>query len=202
MDTAPRFPADNFAGAYGGRDLPYLPKWAKAKLAVAYVMKIENCNKFEALRQLEAARFDGQLRVVARYSFDPWREDSLVHTFDLERLWPNPTATLSVAEPAPAEGATDGVAADGIEAESRIYHTGVPGKPTSWSLIEAECRHRYNAGERHVSKGGAQSPSEWARILLHWLQGKHPSAPRPTLKTLSNNLSPLLSRLRANSPDP
>jgi putative DNA primase/helicase len=48
--------------------------------------------------------------------------------------------------------------------EAPIYHTGLPGKPTSWSLIEGECRRRYYAGERYVLKGDAESPSEWARV--------------------------------------
>jgi hypothetical protein len=35
------------------------------------------------------------------------------------------------------------------EEQAPPYRTGLPGKPTSWHLVEAECRRRHNDGERH-----------------------------------------------------
>jgi hypothetical protein len=68
--------------------------------------------------------------------------------------------------------------------------TGLPGKPTSWHLIEAECRRRYQAGERHDTK------AEWARQLRAWIISQHPGMPPPTEKTIANRLTELLRELR------
>jgi hypothetical protein len=82
-----------------------------------------------------------------------------------------------------------------------LYSTGLPGKPTSWHLIEAECRCRWEAGERYPNdRTGQESPSEWARALVEWLRTVHSEAPQPKPKTLTNKLSPLLRLLTANSP--
>jgi hypothetical protein len=71
------------------------------------------------------------------------------------------------------------------------YSTGLAGKPTSWHLIEPECRRRYNAGERHPTR------AEWARTLASWLGSEHPSAAVTKPKTLTNRLSGLLRELEA-----
>jgi hypothetical protein len=68
--------------------------------------------------------------------------------------------------------------------------TGLAGRPTSWHLIEAECRHRFAAGERY------SKTVEWAKVLQKWLPSAHPEAPPPQLKTLTNKLTPLLRELR------
>ena len=79
-----------------------------------------------------------------------------------------------------------------------IYRTGLPGKPTTWHLLESECRRRYADGERHSNeKTGGESPSEWATILIAWLQSAHPTAASPTPKTVANRLSPFLRALGA-----
>jgi hypothetical protein len=79
-----------------------------------------------------------------------------------------------------------------------IYRTGLVGKPTTWHLLESECRRRYAGGERHTNeKTGGESPSEWATILIAWLQSAHPTAASPTPKTVTNRLSPLLRTLGA-----
>jgi len=75
-----------------------------------------------------------------------------------------------------------------------VYRTGLAGKPTSWHLIQAECRRRWQAGERHPGNIG-ESRSDWGRILLEWLKREHPSAPRPTEKTLKSKLGGLLREL-------
>jgi hypothetical protein len=81
-----------------------------------------------------------------------------------------------------------------------IYRTGLPGKPTSWHLIEPECRRCWEAGERHPNdRTGRESPSEWARVLIAWLRSKHPTAPIPTPKTAGNKLSELLRELAATA---
>jgi hypothetical protein len=76
------------------------------------------------------------------------------------------------------------------------YRTGLQGKPTSWQLIEAECRRRYAAGERHPGNLG-ESRAEWARELVQWLRIAHPLAPAVTVKTLTNRLGPLLRELQS-----
>lgn len=71
-------------------------------------------------------------------------------------------------------------------------HTGLPGKPTAWHLIEAECRRRYTAGERHDKK------AEWARALRAWVVSAHPGVAGPTEKTIANRLTDLLRELQNN----
>jgi hypothetical protein len=76
------------------------------------------------------------------------------------------------------------------------YNTGLPGKPSSWHLVEAECRRRYEAGERHPNDlTERESPAEWARVLIDWLANTHPQAPPLTRKALTNRLSSFLREL-------
>lgn len=81
------------------------------------------------------------------------------------------------------------------------YRTGAAGRPTSWDLIEGECRRRYDAGERHPGKSG-ESRTEWARLLIGWLKLAHAGAPVPQQKTLTNKLGALLRELAGNGPLP
>jgi hypothetical protein len=74
-----------------------------------------------------------------------------------------------------------------------IYRTGLVGKPTSWHLIEVECRRRWQAGERHPGRL-FENRAEWARTLLR----EHPTAPVPTDKTVTNRLASLLRELAEN----
>jgi hypothetical protein len=78
----------------------------------------------------------------------------------------------------------------------RTYQTGMAGRPTSWHLIERECRRRYEAGERHAGKSG-ESPTGWADSLIPWLADTHPEATPLTQKAATNKLSPLLRELQA-----
>jgi hypothetical protein len=66
-------------------------------------------------------------------------------------------------------------------------------------MIEAECRRRYEEGERHPGIAG-ESAAEWGRMLIAWLREAHKDAPMPKEKTLSNRLGELLRRLAANAP--
>jgi hypothetical protein len=88
-----------------------------------------------------------------------------------------------------------GAAADTTISEM-VHRTGLAGKPTSWHLIETECRRRYAEGERHPGKIG-ESPTEWARVLIKWFKLEHPRAAPVTEKALTNRLSPLLRELRS-----
>jgi hypothetical protein len=78
--------------------------------------------------------------------------------------------------------------------------TGTAGRPSSWHLVETECRRRYKAGERHPGKVG-ESPKAWADVLLAWFQENHPGAPPLSLKTARNNLSRLLQKLERAEPE-
>lgn len=80
------------------------------------------------------------------------------------------------------------------------YCTGLPGRPTSWHLIEGECRRRYQAGERHPNNAGREMTAEWSRVLGTWLSQNHPDAARVTQKTLSNRLAGLLRELQGAMP--
>ena len=63
--------------------------------------------------------------------------------------------------------------------------TGLPGRRTSWHLIEPECRRRYAAKERHPGRAG-ESRAEWACTLITWLKATHPKAPVPKPKSVKN----------------
>jgi hypothetical protein len=89
----------------------------------------------------------------------------------------------------PAGDAAQSDAAADTATTQAVYRTGLPGKPSSWYLIEAECRRRYAQGARHPTI------AEWARILIAWLQLTHKDAPAPTVKTVSHRLSGLLREL-------
>jgi len=117
----------------------------------------------------------------------------------VENLLPN-DATLS-DDTAMAPTPLDSAAAP--PAEGKVipfaYHTGLAGRPTSWELIEAECRRRYAAGGRHPGRLD-ESRAEWARVLIVWLKSAHKGAPVPKQKTLTNRLGELLRELAAGAP--
>jgi hypothetical protein len=87
-------------------------------------------------------------------------------------------------------------AVSGEANESEIYRTGVAGRPTSWSLVEAEVRRHWDKLPRNEMTPKLET-AEWARIILRWLRRKHPKAPRLMEKTLKNKLAPLLRQLRS-----
>jgi hypothetical protein len=83
------------------------------------------------------------------------------------------------------------------------YRTGTAGRPTSWSLIEAECRRQYAEGHRHPNvRTKIESPAEWARELIAWLEEAHKGAPVLKEKTLTNKLGALLRKLEREAPSP
>jgi hypothetical protein len=114
-------------------------------------------------------------------------------------LWPNDEANPD-RRPANWDGMRATTSKSDTVIVPRVYHSGSAGRPTSWYLIEAECRCRWKAGERHPGRAPLESPTEWGRVLIDWLRSEHPAAPAPKLKTVTNQLSPLLRKLSANSP--
>jgi hypothetical protein len=60
--------------------------------------------------------------------------------------------------------------------------TGVPGRPTSIHLVEAEFVARCDRKEVKASL------AEEAEVLAAWLRNEHPNSPRLTAKTIKNNL--------------
>jgi hypothetical protein len=105
---------------------------------------------------------------------------------DLDKIWPELRPQPEPVVIPPAEPVVTAPAS----------RTGLPGRPTSWHLIEAECRKRYAAGERHPgSKMGTESRAEWARALLKWFKTTQEGAPVPTEKTVVNKLAELLREL-------
>jgi len=103
-------------------------------------------------------------------------------------------AARNALQPGLAPGSSAVAESAVAAADVAVYRTGLPGKPTSWHLLEMECRRRYAAGECHPKV------AEWARVLIAWLRSAHPSAPPPTEKTARNKLSPLLRELKADRP--
>jgi hypothetical protein len=101
-----------------------------------------------------------------------------------ERLTPQEVTQRGAEADEPWSGDGGGIAVP--------YRTGLAGRPTAWSLIEAECRRRYALGERRGTR------AEWGRVLIKWLQSKHAGAPAVQQKTLTNKLSGLLRELEAN----
>jgi hypothetical protein len=63
-----------------------------------------------------------------------------------------------------------------------IYHTGLPGKPTSIPLVRKEL---YARAER---KETAETLEKEASALSEWLRKAHPTAPPATTKTIKNAL--------------
>jgi hypothetical protein len=78
-------------------------------------------------------------------------------------------------------------------ARKGLRRTGLPGRPSSWDLIEVECRRRYDAGERY------QTRAEWARVLIAWLKAEHKDAAVPEQKTVTNRLAGLMRELGASA---
>lgn len=107
--------------------------------------------------------------------------------------WEMPTELLGLAgEPAPSS-----LQADAANPR-QIYRTLLPGRPTSWHLIEEECCRRWKAGDRHPNdRTKLQSPAKWAEVLIGWLAKEHREAPKTTKKTVSGKLGPLLRKLAA-----
>jgi hypothetical protein len=61
--------------------------------------------------------------------------------------------------------------------------TGTQGRPTkSWPVIEREFHRRRSEGKTAASREGE------AKALVAWLKDTHPTAERPTAKTVQNNL--------------
>jgi hypothetical protein len=154
------------------------------------------------------ARMPNRVRITGdaaylRPYFDPPPDPSLlperlrpveVRREDVGRLWPEPPASqapsvLPVVRSATAEKADRPASPSGAG-----YRTGLPGKPTSWHLVEGEFRRRFEAGERY------SKVSEWARSLVEWLHTEHPSAPPVKQKTVCNKLAPLLRELARQRP--
>jgi hypothetical protein len=104
--------------------------------------------------------------------------------------------SASLATNAHKSGSAEQETAD---AREPAYLTGLAGRPTSWPLIEPECRRRYEAGERHPGKLGGESRAEWANRLIAWLKAKHPHAAVPKPKGLTNKLAGLLHELEAST---
>jgi hypothetical protein len=73
-----------------------------------------------------------------------------------------------------------------------IYRTGLPGRPSTWWLVEGEVRRRFSLDDQAPKK-----TAEWARVMLEWLRREHPNAPPVTEKTLRNKLAGLLRQLKA-----
>jgi hypothetical protein len=110
--------------------------------------------------------------------------------------WELPGELAELASVAPAEPGADVPGGDDQKAtEGEVYRTGVAGRPSSWHLMEEDCRKRWAAGERHPNQQGVESASLWASILKSWLQREHPKAVQPKQKAVSNKLSPLLREL-------
>jgi hypothetical protein len=119
-----------------------------------------------------------------------------IHREDFERLLGAATGRSMILRDDTPKGDVSESVGSAVESPVIYGGTGLPGKPSkSWHLIEAECRRRYDAGERHPNRTGIESRREWARVLRGWLKSEHKNAPAPEEKTLTNKLADLLSEL-------
>jgi hypothetical protein len=159
----------------------------------------------------EGVEFEERLFVAQRNLSDLDNSNfAVVHYFDetpvvgLKRFlawaisigWELPDELAELVVVPPAEPVPDVRGEYGQTAtEDETYRTGLAGRPSSWHLIEAECRKRWAARERHPNEHGVESPSVWGSILKSWLEREHPKSVQPTGKTLSNRLSRLLQEL-------
>jgi len=121
-------------------------------------------------RMPNRVRINGEAAYLRPY-FDPPPDPALlpermrpveVRREEVEQFWVPPTALQDASGPPAAEDTVIGKDNDGKAASpsSVIYQTGLPGKPTSWHLIEAEFRQRFEAGNRSATI------TEWARVLV------------------------------------
>jgi hypothetical protein len=67
-----------------------------------------------------------------------------------------------------------------VEVKTKIYKTGVAGKPTSLHIVEPEAERRLAAGEY------PETLAAFSRDLAAWLKDTHPEAPSMTEKTICN----------------
>lgn len=130
---------------------------------------------------------DWQLSRIARY------DEVRIERAEIQRWLGASSATGPAAQEAGANVPRRDATVAPADEKVISIQTGLPGKPTSWHLIEAECRRRYEAGEQHDAK------AEWARQLRAWIVSRHPGMSPPTEKTIANRLTELLRELR-NSP--
>ena len=205
----------DFAGAYEGFTPIPLPQSLSLGEAAAYVARrcqvliheaqsgleralreysviLHDENTLKSIPDLRASKIDWNTSTVIggeHLTINGIRYTARVHVYRRHLdLWMGKLASFALTAP-PSAGPPDA-----------IYRTGLPGKPTTWHLLESECRRRYAVGERYPNKStGRESPSEWARALLTWVQSAHPGAPPPKPKTLTNHLSVLLRELEAGA---
>lgn len=127
--------------------------------------------------------------VVPRLAIDRWLAAAVQRSPDNS---PRP-APAADDESESSAGGNAPRSEDGVP--EPVYGTGLPGRPTSWHLIERECRQRWQDGERHPGFGaGGESPAKWARVLIEWFGKTHRNAPTPKEKTLASNKLPGLLR--------
>jgi len=150
------------------------------------------CAGFKVFPSLWAAIDAGELTCSKVMPFDWWVD------FWTKRGIAIQEDKLETAPTPPLDGGGNDVASRSAEQELRlepanddneIYKTGLPGRPTSWHLIEAEVR---NNSQKYVG----MKTAEVARSMRSWIQSEHCNASPPTIKTLTNRLPELLQKLR------
>jgi len=119
--------------------MPYVGKWIPAIVAIAYVTRVEKCDRATAIRQIETAVRDGALRWVRDRS-SRWDWDAEVLRRDVKRLWPavagdtNSVATVDEAR-VPSSRASD-VRKD-VEAAAQLRDQPLPASAECQRLREA-----------------------------------------------------------------
>jgi hypothetical protein len=100
----------------------------------------------------------------------------------------------SALEAVPEEEPTGQTGVAPSAKDALIYQTGLPGRPSTWWLVDREVRRRFTLDDQAPMK-----TAEWARAMLEWLRREHPSAPPVREKTLRNKLAGLLRQLKATA---
>jgi hypothetical protein len=144
--------------------MPYVSKRIPVIAAIAYVMRVEGCDRAAAMRQIEAAALDGAFRWVRRGS-DRWDWDAEVFCSDLLKLWPKPPAEgdLSVqlgeaAAPADA-GMTSNVRND-LETAGDWHDQPLPDRAELQRLPEALAELREAVRDAVRAREGRDVPAD------------------------------------------
>lgn len=196
---------------------PYQSSWMAGADALAHVMRVANCDKPAALRQLQATCGDGVVdgrgcgphhQFNVDRGFDrgdvAWRKqfctanpsaetmDNYLNTCEFDR------ASVLLTWPVSETPAGSEIAGDRQAVPDR---SGAAGRPSSMHLIRAELERRRSAG------AVLSSQAEESAWLSKWVVNEHPRAHPVTAKTIRNSLKDKLreavaeAKTRKGDPD-
>jgi hypothetical protein len=150
----------------------------------------------EARRQssLPKPSSNPEMEWMAPFRAEPLTIAPLARPLPSPPLWGIPSDELDRALEALPEETTEQADIAPSAKHAFIYRTGLPGRLSTWWLVEGEVRRRFRLDDQAPKK-----TAEWARVMLEWLRREHPNAAQVTEKTLRNKLASLLRQLKATT---